>query len=244
MDLINEKLKYIDSYFQLVKFDLKGLIIDSTEEIKPLKETKNIFNEIPFVASIEEVLQNQKVNTDLSYHCIQSDFFGANDYYDFLFRKVDKNHIIWLICDFTDQYIRTIDIQQDRNLNSISKEKQKIAFEEDLKELQNQSESDNLFLKIDSLLVSFNINDIYYIEAYGDYIKLHTKDKTHISYAKLKSVEEVLPRNRFIRIHRSYIIQIDKIQTMNQQNVQINNKILPISLTYKDELLQKIRKLN
>jgi len=119
-----------------------------------------------------------------------------------------------------------------------------LQHEEDLKELQNQNDTDNIFLKIDSLLVSIKVDEIAYVEAYGDYVKLHTHDKIHVTYAKLKSMEEILPRNKFMRIHRSYIIQVDKIQTMNQQNVQIKDKILPISLTYKDELLQRIRKLS
>ena len=99
-------------------------------------------------------------------------------------------------------------------------------------------------MKIDSLLVRLKLNDIGYVEAYGDYIKVHTKDKTHVSYAKLKNIEELLPAIKFTRIHRSYIININKIETMNQQNVQVGEKILPISLTYKEELLSKIQKLN
>lgn len=244
MGLVEEKYKFINPYFQLVKFNLFGKVIESTEEIKPLKNEENIVVSIPFLSSIVDVLEKQKLNSDISFHCIQSEYFGLGEYYDFTFRKESPDEITWLISDYTDQYKRSIDLQQERNIGSIEQEKTDLSHKEDLKALQKKNDIDYIFLKIDSLLVKLKLSDIGYIEAYGDYIKVHASDKTHISYAKLKNIEELLPSNKFTRIHRSYIVNIDKIETMNQQNVQIADKILPISLTYKDELLNKIQKLN
>ena len=244
MGLTEEKLRFIEPYFQVVKFDLTGKVIDSSEEIKAMKEEGNLFDVIPLLASIEDVLKKQKKYTDLAFHCVQSDYFGPGEYYDFIFKKEQKDEITWFICDFTQQYQRSIDLQQERNVGMINEEKKQLKQAESLREIQKNDDSDHIFLKIDSLLVRFRLDDIFYIEAYGDYIKVHDADSTHISYAKLKSIEEILPSANFFRIHRSYIINIDRIDTLNQQNVQIRNKILPISLTYKDELLKKIRKLN
>ena len=244
MGLIEEKLKFIDPYFQVVKFDLDGKVSDSSEEIKAMQGEQDIFDQIPFLGSIAEVLQKQKVNSDLVFHCVQSDYFGPGEYYDFIFKKEKRDEITWFICDFTHQYKRSIDLQQERNVGMIAQEQKELEYEENLRDLQKKDDSEHIFLKIDSLLVRFKMEDIYYIEAYGDYIKVHDAEKTHISYAKLKSIEEILPSTKFLRIHRSYIINIDKVDTLNQQNVQIRNKILPISLTYKDELLKSIRKLN
>ncbi|MEL7145138.1 MAG: LytTR family DNA-binding domain-containing protein [Bacteroidota bacterium] len=244
MGLIEDKLKFIEPYFQVVKFDLDGKVIDSSEEIKAMRQEKNLYDSIPFLSSIADVLRKQKIYADLAFHCIQSDYFGPGEYYDFIFKKEKKDEITWFICDFTHQYQRSIDLQQERNVGMITKEKKDLEKQESLQSIQKNDDSRHIFLKIDSLLVRFKLEDIYYIEAYGDYIKVHDAEKTHISYAKLKSIEEILPIGNFLRIHRSYIINIDKIDTLNQQNVQIRNKILPISLTYKDELLKKIRKLN
>lgn len=244
MGLIEEKIKLINPYFQLVKFNMKGKVLDSTEEIKSLHNQENIIDSIPFLASIQDVLAKQKVNSDISFHCIQSDFFGIGEYYDFQFKKESKDVISWLICDYTEQYLKTIELQQERNTGVIEQERILKNHENDLKALQKKNDTEHIFLKIDSLLVRLKLRDIGYVEAYGDYIKLHTAEKTHISYAKLKNIEELLPSGKFIRIHRSYIINIDKIETMNQQNVQVGEKILPISLTYKEDLLNKIQKLN
>lgn len=244
MGLIEEKISLINPYFQLVKFNMDGKVLGSTEEIKALQNEKNIIDTIPFLASIQDVLSKQKVNSYISFHCIQSDFFGVGEYFDFQFRKESKDVVSWLICDYTEQYRKTIELQQERNTGIIEKEVLRKNHEEDLKAFQKKNDTEYIFLKIDSLLVRLKLNDIGYVEAYGDYIKLHTPEKTHVSYAKLKNIEELLPSNKFIRIHRSYIINIDKIETMNQQNVQIGEKILPISLTYKEELLNKIQKLN
>ncbi len=103
--------------------------------------------------------------------------------------------------------------------------------------------SNDIYMKIDSLLVKFNMNDILWIEAFGDYVKVKTQKKLHIVYATLKSVEKKLPSDRFIRIHRSYMVQIDKIDNIDLDNLQIDNKIFPIGNSYKKQLLKRINTL-
>lgn len=101
----------------------------------------------------------------------------------------------------------------------------------------------NLFIKTDSLLVSLDIGSINYLEAYGDYVKIHTDDKTHVVYSKFKSVEDKLSPNEFIRIHRSYIVRLDKIKNIDQGNLQLGDKILPVSSSYRSGLLERIKTL-
>jgi len=103
--------------------------------------------------------------------------------------------------------------------------------------------SDDIYLKIDSLLVRFNLQDILWIEAYGDYVKVKTEEKVYVVYATLKSVEDALPTSEFIRIHRSYIVRIDKIINIDATNLQIAKKILPIGSSYRKKLLEKINTL-
>ena len=106
-----------------------------------------------------------------------------------------------------------------------------------------RSNKEGIFLKVDSLLVNFNLGDINYIEAYGDYVKVHTKLKIYTIYATLKGVEKKLPKNEFIRIHRSYIVRIDQIQNIDNNNLQIHDKIIPVSNTYKPVLMERINTL-
>jgi DNA-binding LytR/AlgR family response regulator len=101
--------------------------------------------------------------------------------------------------------------------------------------------SDNLFVKIDSLLLNLEVETILFIEAFGDYIKIQTIDKLHIVYSSIKKVEEKLDTNKFVRIHRSYIVNLSKISNIGSSNLEINKKIIPISETYKENLLEKLR---
>nr|WKN38440.1 LytTR family DNA-binding domain-containing protein [Tunicatimonas sp. TK19036] len=100
-----------------------------------------------------------------------------------------------------------------------------------------------IYLKVDSLLVKFDLKDIHWIEAFGDYVRVKTPDKLHTVYATLKSVEDVLPSEEFIRIHRSYIVRVDKIVNIDQNNLQVEKKILPVSQSYRKKLLEKITTL-
>ncbi|MEQ9306729.1 MAG: LytTR family DNA-binding domain-containing protein, partial [Marinoscillum sp.] len=106
-----------------------------------------------------------------------------------------------------------------------------------------KADNKNLFIKTDSLLISLEINSINYLEAYGDYVKIHTDDKTHVVYSKFKSVEDKLSPNEFIRIHRSYIVRLDKIKNIDQGNLQLGDKILPVSSSYRSGLLERIKTL-
>jgi DNA-binding LytR/AlgR family response regulator len=101
----------------------------------------------------------------------------------------------------------------------------------------------DIYLKIDSLLVRFNLQGILWIEAYGDYVKVKTAPQVYVVYATLRSVEEALPASEFIRIHRSYIVRIDKIVNIDATNLQIEKKILPIGSSYRKKLLEKINTL-
>jgi DNA-binding LytR/AlgR family response regulator len=104
---------------------------------------------------------------------------------------------------------------------------------------EKKSDSD-LFVKSDSLLLKLNLEDILWVEASGDYVKIQTSDKTHMIYATLKKVEDKLDPVKFVRVHRSYIVNLSKISNIDINNLEINKRIIPISGTYRDDLLSKI----
>ncbi len=112
----------------------------------------------------------------------------------------------------------------------------------DIKTISNGT--NQIFIKVDSLLIRFNLDDILYIEAFGDYIKIHTEQKTHVVHAKLRIVEEKLPENDFVRIHRSYIVRLDKIINIDPSNLEVGKVVIPISNSYRANLLAKIRTLS
>jgi DNA-binding LytR/AlgR family response regulator len=103
-----------------------------------------------------------------------------------------------------------------------------------------QPSDDNLFVKVESLLLKLDIATILFIEAFGDYIKIHTIEKIYTVYSTLKKLEEKLDNKKFVRVHRSYIVNISKITNIDPNNLEINKKIIPISGTYKEELMSRI----
>ncbi len=97
-----------------------------------------------------------------------------------------------------------------------------------------------LMAKVDKKLFKIDYEDITYVEAYGDYVKIFTKDKMLLTKERLSSVEQQLPSNQFFRIHRSYIIALPAIEFIEGNMVKIGKERLPISENLKDGLLQKL----
>ncbi len=106
-----------------------------------------------------------------------------------------------------------------------------------------EAEDQSFYVKVDSLLVKIDFSEILWIEAFGDYVKIFTDKKMFLVYTTLRTVEDKLPSAVFMRVHRSYIIRIDKIENIDQGNLQVKNKIIPVSNTYKPKLMDRIQTL-
>jgi DNA-binding LytR/AlgR family response regulator len=100
-----------------------------------------------------------------------------------------------------------------------------------------------LFIAIDKRLTGININDILFIEAKGDYITIHTEQGKYTTYASLKKVYARLKNNQFVNIHRSFIVNIDKIVDLDQNTVIIGKQILPISRYKRNYLMDQLNAL-
>ncbi|MEP7144456.1 MAG: LytTR family DNA-binding domain-containing protein [Ferruginibacter sp.] len=103
-------------------------------------------------------------------------------------------------------------------------------------------ENEYLFLKVDRKFVKIMISDILYIESLKDYIRVTTKSTSLISYQSLTAITEKLPSDKFIRIHRSFTIAIDKVNLIEGNCVEIDGKAIPISREHRQEVLKKIYK--
>lgn len=103
--------------------------------------------------------------------------------------------------------------------------------------------SESIFIKVKDKLTKFNFDDVLYFEAYDNYAFLFTKSEKHILSASLKQVEEKLPESVFIRTHRSYIVNINKIDGIGIRYLTIGKAEIPIGKTYKDALMNRIELL-
>lgn len=99
-----------------------------------------------------------------------------------------------------------------------------------------QVDDNYLFLKVEYQLVRIALDDILYIESLKDYVKvaLNSSEKALLSLTSLKALEEKLPRKRFMRVHRSYIVSLDKITAMTKNSIHIGRKVITIGEQYKD----------
>lgn len=106
-----------------------------------------------------------------------------------------------------------------------------------------KAEQDYFFVKKDSVLTKVPVQDILWIEALGDYVTLHTRNGKFILHVTLKSVEGKLPGNKFVRVHRSYIVQIDNVRTVEDTTIYINEVSIPIGALYKDNFIRRLNTL-
>jgi DNA-binding LytR/AlgR family response regulator len=104
--------------------------------------------------------------------------------------------------------------------------------------------NDYFFVNVEYSLVKIAIPEITHIESLRDYIKIYLvqQDKPVMTKLSLKSLADRLSPNRFVRIHKSYIVAIDKISSIRKNRVYIDQHIIPISDFYRDELLRVINK--
>lgn len=100
-----------------------------------------------------------------------------------------------------------------------------------------------VFVKDNGVLKRITIDDILFLEAMGDYVKVHTPQKFHVVHATLKSIEEKLPSSKFIRVHRSYIVAINKIDYIQEGTISIGKTTIPVADTHKPNLNKRLNLL-
>lgn len=101
--------------------------------------------------------------------------------------------------------------------------------------VQKPEEKESIYVKSDYKLVQIELKKILYIEGLKDYIKIYLEDspKPTLSLMSMKSMEELLPANRFMRVHRSYIVQKEKIRIIDRGRIVFDKTYIPISDSYK-----------
>jgi len=123
--------------------------------------------------------------------------------------------------------------------------KAKTYFEGLIKHPENNTynETDFIFLRVEHDLVRVYLKDILYIEGFKDYIKVYTLGGGMIkALATMKSIEEKLPPSSFMRIHRSFIVSLDKIESIHNSTIKIGKTIIPVTAQFKADFKKFIDK--
>ncbi len=101
-----------------------------------------------------------------------------------------------------------------------------------------------IFVKTENKIQKIYLDDILYIEGLKDYISIFTKTERIITLQNMKKMEESLPSKSFVRVHKSYIIALDKIESIERSRIQIGDKIIPIGDTYREYFFKQIEDKN
>ena len=125
----------------------------------------------------------------------------------------------------------------ERFLKSVMKAKELIEYRE-----SKEMNEGYLFVKYNYQWVKIFFKDIELVEALDDYIKIYTTGKAYLIHMSMKVVQEKLPQQMFTRVHRSYIVPIEKINTWNKNSLTLDDKTIPVSYTYQKQLQEILQK--
>ena len=136
-------------------------------------------------------------------------------------------------------------ISLERFMNSISRIEKRLSLNttEIIKEINPTTSStnkDHVFLKVDKRMVKVKFDDIIFIESLKDYVCVKTHSEKLINHNNLVSIAELLPKDEFVRIHRSYIISLSKVKAIEGNCVEIDGKLLPIGRNYQKHIKKLI----
>ena len=97
-------------------------------------------------------------------------------------------------------------------------------------------------VKVDGYFMDIELDQLLFAQSFGNYVKLHTVKRTYLASITTSEFEKCLPEKNFMRIHKSYIVALDKIEGTDKDFVVIKNEKLPIGITYKRELSDRLKR--
>jgi DNA-binding LytR/AlgR family response regulator len=127
-------------------------------------------------------------------------------------------------------------ISKERFLNAVHKAVSNFKMKND----EAFDENDFIFVKSNLKKRKVFLNDLKYIEALGDYVKLVTENDSLIVLSTMKTFEAILPEDRFLRIHKSYIVNLDKVLRYNSKVIELEQQQLPLSRNRKSQLIEAL----
>ena len=103
-----------------------------------------------------------------------------------------------------------------------------------------QDKSDFFFVRSDRKMIKINFSEISYVESLADYVKIYVNGKNVVTRETITSIEAKLPQNDFLRVHRSFIVSIHKIDSFTNEFIEIDKKAIPISRSYKNDVKDRL----
>lgn len=225
---------------------IKCLVLD--DEPPAVQVLSSFIKRIPFL-QLEEATTNafhalellQKENIDLLFIDIEMpDLTGIQ-----LLKSLEKRPMVVFTTAYEQYAMQGFELDVvDYLLKPIPFERFLRAANKALKLYQSNHpkpiQETHLSVKADYKTIKIAFDDILYIEGLKDYVKIHTKTARILTRLNLKGIEEKLPPQQFIRIHRSFIAALSKITAFQKSQLSIGNKVLPIGETFREKVMKRI----
>ena len=219
------------------------------DEPLALKRTADFVNKIPFLTlmgtfdnSINGLFYLKANKVDLLFLDINMDELSGIELLES--SKIDSQVIITTAyqkyalkgyeLNVTDYLLKPFTF--DRFLKAVSK------AQENLNKSISSVQPESIFVKTENRLEKINISDILYIEGMRDYRRIHTVNKRIMTLQNFSELEQILPSNLVCRVHKSYMVGINKIESIERRRIKISDQIIPISETYIELFSQVINK--
>jgi len=217
------------------------------DEPLALEKTKDFVNKVPFLqlnATFDNALDglsylnNNKIdvlfldiNMDelsgielLESSRITSQVIITTAYQEYALKGYELHVTDYLLKPFTfNRFLQAVNKAQE-NLNQRTTEKQ----------------LDFIFVKTENRLEKIMISDILYIEGMRDYLRIHTATKKIMTLQSFNEIEQLIPAHLVCRVHKSYMVAVNKIESIERSRIKIADQLIPVSETYKDAFLQLI----
>ncbi|CAH8281603.1 LytTR family two component transcriptional regulator [Mariniflexile fucanivorans] len=220
-------------------YEITGILLKGEEALIHIKENKPdiILLDIQLKGTLDGIETAQIIQQDYNIPII---YVTANSD-DAHFNKAKTTNPYGFISKpFKKQDLqRTIELAINRFYTEIESEIEPTEEDETLPFIL----SDCIFVRHQDKMVKVQIADILYIEAERNYSRIHSKNKEYLLVVTLKDLEDKLPNNHFLRIHRSFIVNLSQIDEIATSHIVISKKAIPISSDSKKQLLQHIQKV-
>lgn len=155
---------------------------------------------------------------------IMSEVIMTTAYQEYALKSYELNVTDYLLKPFTF----------NRFLQAVNK------AQENLDNKKQQKQPDFIFVKTENRLEKINLADILYIEGMRDYRRIHMPDKRIMTLQNFKEFEQIIPSSLVCRVHKSYMVSISKIDSIERNRIRIGEQLIPISETYKASFFQQI----
>ena len=227
------------------------IIVDDNKMARTVvREMLSQFDYLKLIAECEDPIQAinimKKETIDLIFLDVEMPKMTGLEF----LKSLEKRPLIILITAKTDYAVEAFEynvvdylvtpIKEERFIKALNRAQELFESSQNTIEISNK---DFIFIRDKNILTKIKTSDIFYIQALGDYVTIHTSAKKYTVRLNLRIAESKLPPERFVRVHRSYIVAIDKVDSMEENTVYVDKTPIPVGDMYRSAFLKKLNLL-